>query len=47
MTKEFYIIDKTEINPLICIFSLSGFSDYMMENAINCRLIDIDDMFSL
>ena len=35
------------VNPLICIFSLSGFSDYMMKNAMNCRLIDIDDMFSL
>lgn len=32
-------------NPLVCIFSLSGFSDYVKENAQNCKLIGIDDMY--
>ncbi|MDE6245603.1 MAG: hypothetical protein K2M50_08105 [Treponemataceae bacterium] len=32
-------------NPMICIFSLSGFSDYVKENAKNCKLIGIDDMY--
>lgn len=32
-------------NPVICIFSLSGFSDHVKENAKNCTLIGIDDMF--
>ena len=32
-------------NPLICIFSLSGFTDYVKENAQNCKLITIDDMY--
>ena len=32
-------------NPMICIFSLSGFSDYVKENAKNCTLIGIDDMY--
>lgn len=33
-------------NPLVCIFSLSGFSDYVRENAQNCKLIGIDDMYN-
>ncbi len=32
-------------NPLICIFSLGGFSDYVSENAIGCKLITLDDMY--
>ena len=32
-------------NPLVCIFSLSGFSDYVKDNAQNCKLIGIDDMY--
>ena len=32
-------------NPLICIFSLNGFTDYVKENAQNCKLITIDDMY--
>ena len=32
-------------NPLVCIFSLAGFSDYVKENAQNCKLISIDDMY--
>lgn len=32
-------------NPVLCIFSLSGFSDYVVENAGNCRLICLDDMY--
>lgn len=32
-------------NPLLCIFSMSGFSDYVKENANDCRLITLDDMY--
>ncbi len=32
-------------DPLICIFSLSGFSDYVKENASGYILIDIDSMY--
>ena len=32
-------------NPLVCIFSLGGFSDYVKDNAKNCKLIGIDDMY--
>ena len=32
-------------SPLICIFSLSGFSDYVKENAKGCKLIGIDEMY--
>lgn len=32
-------------NPQICIFSLSGFTKYVKENAGTCMLIGIDDMF--
>lgn len=32
-------------NPLICIFSLAGFTDYVKANAKNCKLIEIDDMY--
>ena len=32
-------------NPLICIFSLGGFSDYVKDNAQNCKLIGIDAMY--
>ncbi len=32
-------------NPLICIFSLSGFSDYVKENAQGCKLVGIDEMY--
>ena len=45
------LIDKINYlpvsNPLICIFSLSGFSDYVKENAQNCKLIEIDDMYKV
>lgn len=34
-------------DPVICIFSLGGFSDYVREKAKNCRLIGIDDMYSI
>ncbi len=33
-------------NPQICIFSLSGFTKYVKENAGSCMLIGIDDMFN-
>ena len=32
-------------NPLVCIFSLNGFTDYVKENVQNCKLIEIDDMY--
>ena len=32
-------------DPIVCIFSLSGFSDYVKNNAGNCRLIGIEDMY--
>ena len=34
-------------HPLICIFSLGGFTDYVKENAKNCKLINIEDMYRL
>ena len=33
------------VNPVICIFSLSGFSEYVKQSAGMCRLITIDDMY--
>ena len=33
-------------NPLVCFFSLSGFSDFIRKNVQNCKLIGIDDMYS-
>ncbi len=32
-------------NPLVCIFSLGGFSDYVKNNKGDCLLIGIDDMY--
>ena len=34
-----------ESNPLVCIFSLCDFSSYVKDNAKNCKLIGIDDMY--
>ena len=31
--------------PLLCIFSLHGFTDYVKENAKNCKLISIEEMY--
>ena len=43
------LLDKVKYlpvrNPLICIFSLGGFSDYVRKNAGGCRLIDTDEMY--
>ena len=43
------IMDKVRYlpvnDPVICIFSLSGFSDYVKNNAKNCKLIEIEDMY--
>lgn len=43
------IMDKIKYlpvtDPIICIFSLSGFSDYVKNNAGSCRLIGIEDMY--
>ena len=32
-------------DPVICIFSLNGFTDYVKKNAVKCRLISIKDMY--
>ena len=32
-------------NPKVCVFSLSGFSDYVRKNARDCKLITLDDMY--
>lgn len=32
-------------NPIVCIFSLGGFTDYVKKNAGECRLIGIDEMY--
>ena len=34
-------------NPLVCVFSLGGFSEYVKENAKGCKLITLDDMYTL
>lgn len=34
-------------DPMICIFSLGGFSDYVRDNSKGCRLIDIDEMYKI
>ena len=43
------LIDKIKYlpvsKPTICIFSLSGFTDYVVKNAGNCILIGIEDMY--
>jgi len=31
--------------PLLYIFSLHGFTDYVKENAKNCKLISIEEMY--
>jgi hypothetical protein len=33
-------------NPVVCIFSLGGFSEYVQENAKDCKLITLDDMYN-
>ena len=32
-------------DPQICVFSLSGFTDYVKKNAGKCRLFSIEDMY--
>ena len=32
-------------HPVICVFSLGGFSEYVKENARECKLITLDDMY--
>ena len=34
------------VQPSVCIFSLSGFTDYVQNNAKHCRLYSIEDMYS-
>lgn len=45
------LLDKIKYLPVrqpeICIFSLSGFTDYVKENAGQCRLISLDEMYIL
>ncbi len=33
------------LHPSICIFSLSGFTDYVRNNAKHCRLYSLEDMY--
>ena len=33
------------VHPSVCIFSLSGFTDYVRSNAKHCRLYGIEDMY--
>ena len=33
-------------NPVVCIFSLGGFSEYVKENAKGCKLFTLDDMYN-
>ena len=33
-------------NPIVCIFSLGGFSEYVKENANGCKLISLDEMYN-
>ena len=44
------LIDKAKYipasNPLICVFSLGGFSDHVKEKNTVCKLIGIDDMYT-
>ena len=32
-------------NPVVCVFFLGGFSEYVKENASDCKLITLDDMY--
>ena len=32
-------------NPVVCIFSLGGFSKYVKDNSKGCKLISLDDMY--
>ena len=34
------------VQPVVCVFSLGGFTDYVRENANGCRLITLEDMYS-
>ncbi len=44
------LLDKVKYlpvtDPMICIFSLGGFTDYVRKNSGTCRLIGIDDMYN-
>jgi hypothetical protein len=35
------------VQPVVCVFSLGGFTDYVRENANGCRLITLEDMYSV
>lgn len=43
------LLEKTRYilasNPQICVFSLSGFTEEVIKNSGNCRLISLDDMY--
>ncbi|MBQ6441584.1 MAG: hypothetical protein IJJ13_03195, partial [Lachnospiraceae bacterium] len=32
-------------NPVVCVFSLGGFSEYVQENAMDCKMITLDEMY--
>ncbi len=44
------LLDKVKYlpadSPVLCIFSLGGFSEYVKENAKECKLITLDDMYN-
>ncbi|SDB04106.1 ATP-binding protein [Eubacterium oxidoreducens] len=43
------LMDKVKyisaINPLICVFSLNGYTDYVKDHASECKLFCIDDLY--
>ena len=49
MTELEKLLEKTRYilasNPQICVFSLSGFTEEVIKNFGNCRLISLDDMY--
>ena len=49
MTELEKLLEKTRYilasNPQICVFSLSGFTEEVIKNSGNCRLISLDDMY--
>ena len=39
------VIDENKEQKQICVFSLSGFTDYVKKNAGKCRLFSIEDIY--
>ena len=44
------LLDKIQYipanNPIVCIFSLGGFSEYVKDNSKGCKLISLDEMYN-